>query len=91
MTVDPFNSNVVYANQGINGLWISEDSAANWAPLNGDGLPYPQVDYIAADPHRPNVLHVVALSMGIYERDLAGIFADGFESGDTSAWSSTSP
>ncbi len=80
----------VYAMDGKTGstiwTWDTDNrvfSVSALGDLNGDG--YPEVVAGTQDTNNSVVVQVLDGGPG------AGIFADGFESGDTGAWSSTTP
>lgn len=64
----------------------SADSGLTFEPF-GAGLPNTGIRQIAW-ARNPSRLYLATLS-GVWRRDLPGIFADGFESGDVSAWSAS--
>ncbi len=68
------------------GVLRSSNSGLSFEPF-ADGLPDAGFRQIAW-ARNPSRLHL-ASSAGVWRRDLAGIFADGFESGDASVWSSS--
>lgn len=83
--VDPVHPDNLYATARFDGLYRSTDGGKSWEPFN-EGLANVAVQAIAFDPQDPELLYAATLG-GVYERRLDGIFADGFESGDSSAWS----
>ncbi|MDH3402126.1 MAG: hypothetical protein OES32_06885 [Acidobacteriota bacterium] len=97
--IDP-NSNAMVAGGQDSGIFLSLDDGANWElitdPLssNTSGIPHlprPRYAYFDSDGAGTTALYVASQGRGIWRVNLPLIFADGFESGDTSAWSNTVP
>ncbi len=82
--VDPTDSATLYAVVFGEGLYRSADGGETWA-LFHEGLANVAVQAIAFDPQQSRRVYAGTLG-GVYEMLLGGIFEDGFESGDTSAW-----
>ncbi len=72
-------------------LYRSTDDGDTWAPFSTEGLPRDLRYLRSVDLSRTNppVLWI-ATNAGVYSYT-SRIFSDGFESGDTSAWSATLP
>ena len=96
---DPESAMVAAGGQD-SGLFLSLDDGATWSllsdPLTSDTsgtphIPRPRYGYFDSEPGEPTRLVVGSQGRGIWRVGLTGLFADGFESGDTSAWSSTVP
>jgi hypothetical protein len=68
------------------GILRSPDSGLTFEPF-GTGLPNTGIHQVAWAKN-PSRLYLATLA-GVWRRDLPGIFADGFESGDVSAWSAS--
>jgi hypothetical protein len=82
------------------GLFVSLDDGATWDlvtdPFTSDSsgvphLPRPRYAYFDSDGSGTQSLYVGSQGRGIWRVNLPLVFADGFESGDTSAWSNTVP
>ncbi len=81
----------LYVGSG-SGVYWSDDDGATW-DRDGSDLPNVNVGDLALDAVN-NTLTAATYGRGAWRADLslpAEIFADGFESGDTSAWSTTVP
>ncbi len=89
LTAAPGHPNVLYAVG--NEVSRSSSSGTAWTPLTTNGLEQPAGIVLAVDPAAPARLLLGTLRRGAYALDQLAIFADGFESGDTSAWSATVP
>jgi hypothetical protein len=90
VAVDPATGDV-YVGTDL-GVYRSTDQGANFSPFwTGLPLGVPVTDLELDDS--PNYLHAATYGRGAYRTNLAdiGLFADGFESGDTLAWTSTVP
>ncbi len=81
----------LYAGTDI-GVYLSRDGGATWAPFD-DGMPAVAVFELAFQGQGADRrLRAATHGRGIWERiPDSWVFADGFESSDTSAWSSTTP
>ncbi len=82
------------------GLFLSTDNGASWDlisdPFTSDSsgtphIPRPRYAYFDSDGSGTTALYVGSQGRGIWRVNLPLVFADGFESGDTSAWSNTVP
>ncbi len=87
VAVDPADPQNLYTCVAFEGLYRSTDGGETWEPFN-EGLANVAVQAIAFHPDDPQRVYAATLG-GVYERLLNGIFLDGFESGDTTAWSQT--
>lgn len=100
VALDP-NSSLAVAGSKDAGLFLSLDDGVSWSVIsdpftsNTSGIPHlPRVRYAYFDAEggANAALYVGAQGRGVWRVDLGGfIFADGFESGDTSAWSNAVP
>jgi hypothetical protein len=82
----------VYLATRFDGVFRSTDHGTSWAPFN-PGLPDVPVECLAVGPVQGDHLFAGTRGgngggAGVFVISLTGIFEDGFESGDTSAWSS---
>lgn len=73
------------------GVWRSASRGDVWEELTVDGLVRPGGRSLAVDPGDPARLLLGTAENGLYALAQLSIFADGFESGTTSAWSATVP
>ncbi|MEO7794161.1 MAG: hypothetical protein ABIV06_05250 [Thermoanaerobaculia bacterium] len=89
LAINPNDPAVVYAGTDI-GVFATFDGGTSWAPF-GEGLPRVAVFDLGFFDGSEQVLRAATHGRGIWEIDASGIFADGFESEDTSAWSATIP
>ena len=96
---DPASSMVAAGGQD-SGIFLSTDDGASWTllsdPLTSNisgkpHIPRPRYGYFDTEPGEPTKLIVGSQGRGIWRIGLTGIFSDGFESGDTSSWSATTP
>lgn len=96
---DP-NSNFEIAGAADAGIFLSADSGTTWSlisdPRTSDvsgtpHLPRPHFAYFDTEPGTTPVVYVGTQGRGIWRIRLEAIFADGFETGDTSRWSNTVP
>jgi len=89
LVVEPSDAEVIYAGTDI-GVYVSTNSGADWMPY-GTGLPVVAVFGMARSVG--GTLKIATHGRGFWEIAAldAQIFADGFESGDTSAWSTVFP
>ncbi len=88
--IEPDDTDTIYAGTDI-GVYVSTDAGASWTPY-GTGLPVVAVFGMARSSG--NTLKIATHGRGFWEVAALGdteIFADGFESGDTSVWSNTIP
>lgn len=99
VAIDP-RSSVMVAGGQDSGVFLSLDDGASWQlitdPLtsNTSGtphLPRPRYAYFDSDGGGLEAIYLGSQGRGIWRLGLGLIFADGFESGDTSAWSQTTP
>jgi len=92
LAIDPARPLDVYAGTDI-GVFLSRDGGATWTPFD-DGMPHVAVfDLAFQEGGSERRLRAATHGRGIWERVPAswGLFADGFETGDTSLWSATVP
>jgi hypothetical protein len=89
LAVHPRNSRVVFAGTDI-GVFATFDGGGSWAPY-GDGLPRLAVFDLGYLDGVDPVLRAATHGRGIWEIEVPDLFVDGFESGDTGAWSLTLP
>lgn len=89
LVIHPRKSTVVYAGTDI-GVFATFDGGVSWAPF-GDGLPRVAVFDLGFHDGDDQVLRAATHGRGIWEIDASGVFADGFESAGTGAWSLTFP
>lgn len=93
LTADPSVEGRLFA-ACINALIVSPDQGRSWAVIDDAGLPPDRARSVAIAPTSPRTLHVGNLH-GVYSTtldvDSLFIFSDGFESGDVTAWSSSTP
>ncbi len=98
---DPASDRVVAGGQD-SGIFLSSDGGASWSlitdPHTSDvsgipHLPRPRYGYFDSEDGVTESLYIGSQGRGIWRLGLAppSIFADDFESGDTSAWSATVP
>lgn len=85
LVIDPAPPGTVYAATWGGGVARSNDGGVTWTPIN-DGLPAARVSELAIDPTNRHVLWAATEGGGVARLDQATILADGFESGDASAW-----
>ena len=100
--VDPDDSSVLYTAPAGHGVYRSSDRGESWSPFN-DGFPEPgsakiDVYTLAVASSAPERrlyagMFTPDVPSGVYGRSVPfpSLFTDGFESGDLSAWSLTSP
>ena len=77
------------------GADVPHRPGATWAPFDGTGLPSGGALQLGFDEGPPAILHV-GTDTGVFSYELeaidpTAIFSDGFESGETTAWSSADP
>ena len=92
LAVDPALPTDVYAGTDI-GVFLSRDGGATWAFFD-EGMPHVAVfDLAFQEGGGDRRLRAATHGRGIWERAPASrvIFVDGFETGNTSLWSSTTP
>lgn len=89
LVLHPNNSAVAYAGTDI-GVFATFNGGASWAPF-GTGLPRVAVFDLGFHNGSEQVLRAATHGRGIWEIDAPGIFADSFESTNTTAWSLTVP
>jgi hypothetical protein len=96
---DPGSSLVIAGGQD-SGLFLSTDDGAAWSlisdPFTSDSsgvphIPRPHYAYFDSDGAGTTAIYVGTQGRGVWRINLGLLFADGFESGDTSAWSNTVP
>ena len=90
VAVDPLSGDV-YVGTDL-GVYRSTDQGATFSPFwTGLPLGVPVTDLEVDDS--PNYLHAGTYGRGAFRLDLGslGLFADGFESGDTTAWTTALP
>jgi photosystem II stability/assembly factor-like uncharacterized protein len=91
LVVDPELPTDLYAGTDI-GVFLSRDGGASWVPFS-ESLPRVAVFELSfQEGSSPRVLRAATHGRGIWERPAASgnmPFLDGFETGDTSRWSST--
>jgi ligand-binding sensor domain-containing protein len=87
LTIDPDQSATVYAGTWM-GAYKSTDAAASWDDLNAGLVPSNVVE-LALDPHDRSRLWA-GTDAGLWWI-VQALFADGFEAGNTTAWSSATP
>ena len=80
---------------GAESIYESLDGGVTWSEMDTSGLPpdFHRVYSLAATDSEPITVYA-GTNAGVYshtEEESPIIFTDGFESGDTSAWSSTRP
>ncbi|MCG8460112.1 MAG: hypothetical protein MI919_27835 [Holophagales bacterium] len=87
LVLDPEDPRTLWA-ATEHGLFRNRDSGPIWEPFN-EGRPY---DEIRAMAYRASTqtLYVGTRGGGVYQMSLA-LLIDGFESGDTTAWSASTP
>jgi len=99
VALDP-NSSLAVAGAKDSGLFLSLDDGVSWSlitdPFTSDtsGVPHlPRLRYAYFDDEAGSNagVYVGSQGRGIWRVDFGFIFADGFESGDTSAWSNEVP
>ncbi len=92
LIADPEIEGRLFAACGSGDLFVSADRGRNWITIDTTGLPESGKLDIAVVPTSPQTLHVGTFH-GVFTASLdvgsLFIFSDGFESGNTSAWSST--
>jgi photosystem II stability/assembly factor-like uncharacterized protein len=89
---DPTNTQTVYVSDNLSGVYRSTDGGATWLKIN-NGLRMRAALGLAISGDGQH-LYVATNGEGVYRldfSDLSTIFSNGFESGDTSVWSSTAP
>ena len=86
-TVDPSDPNTLYASTEVNGLWVTHDLGVA-APSFEEVADFPFSHPVRMFYSPEGSLWVTTFGGGLFEES-ADIFGDGFESGDTSAWSSS--
>lgn len=89
MVIDPVDPRTLYAATEI-GVFVTRDSGGSWLPF-GVGMPRLPVFDIAIHNGSERVLRVATHGRGIWEVAPLPLFRDGFESGNSSAWSFGSP
>ncbi len=89
LVVHPNSSAVAYAGTDI-GVFATFNGGASWAPF-GTGLPRVAVFDLGFYSGSEQVLRAATHGRGIWEIDAPGLFADSFESTNTTAWSLTVP
>lgn len=87
LLVDPSSPSTLYAAVYEGGVAMSTDGGLTWQPLM-DGLDAGGVVELRFDPLSSRVLWLATDHFGLYRLGLDELFVDGFESGDTSNWSS---
>lgn len=98
--IGPRDSGLMLAGGKDSGIFLSENDGATWRlisdPFTPDTsgtphLPRPWYAYFDSEDGEVVSVYIGTRGRGVWRIDLGGIFADGFESGDTSAWSSAQP
>ncbi len=93
ITLVPGNASVLYA-AGAK-IWRSWTQGDLWTELTSEGLPAAPFGgnarglALAPEPGNPGRLLLGTEGFGLFELQLESIFSDGFETGDTAAWSAT--
>lgn len=97
LIVDPVTSSVLYAALVNGGVARTSDGGDHWRDLHDGltldgGITLARASSLLIDPHDPETVYAGVVGGGLFSIDLElTIFTDGFETGDTSAWSSVSP
>jgi photosystem II stability/assembly factor-like uncharacterized protein len=90
LVIHPTTSAVVFAATDI-GVFKTVDGGANWVPFS-EALPRVAVFDIGYFDGDDKVLRIATHGRGIWERDFdTTLFSDGFNSGNTGAWSLAFP
>lgn len=96
----PGDTGLAVAGGKDSGIFLSRDGGANWTlvsdPFTSDvsgtpHLPRPWYAYFDVESGGAKSLYVGTQGRGVWRLELLEIFTDGFESGDTSAWSGAVP
>lgn len=85
LAIDPVASANVYIGT-LDGVYASTDRGLTWARL-GSELTGRIITALALDPANPKRVLAGVEGGGVWELTVPSLFADGFETGDTSAWS----
>ena len=90
LAIDPVTPSTVYAAKS-DGVFVTVNGAATWTPFN-EGLTCLRIADLVIAPSDPLKLYAGTFGGGVFDSGPTSlIFFDGFESGDTSAWSNTVP
>jgi ligand-binding sensor domain-containing protein len=91
LAVDPFDTASIFAgvdSDTYQGVYRSTDVGLSWSPLS-TGMGQQIINKLEADPGTHGHL-LAGTRSGVWEIEIvAELFSDGFESGDSSAWSVT--
>ena len=87
LVLDPDDPRTLWA-ATEHGLFRNRDSGPSWQPFN-EGRPHEEVRAMAYRAST-QTLYVGTRGGGVYQMSLA-LLIDGFESGDTTAWSASAP
>ena len=91
LAVDPVDATVVYVGQLLSSLPVLRYDGSTWSPFDTD-LDVEGVTSIGFHPTSPSTLYATTFGGGLWRYSISGvIFSDGFESGDTTAWTATAP
>jgi hypothetical protein len=89
LAVDPAHPEILYAGTDI-GVFVTYNGGVSWAPYS-NGLPRVAVFDLGFFNGSEKVLRAATHGRGIWEITPTGLFSDGFETGNTSAWDVQTP
>jgi photosystem II stability/assembly factor-like uncharacterized protein len=89
LAIDPDSPDTLFAGTDI-GVFVTRNGGVSWTPFSA-GLPRVAVFDLAIYDGAERVVRAATHGRGIWEIEADTLFADGFESADAGAWSSTTP